>query len=79
VASSLVAASLFAGLEARKVRLELRFCGGLGSGHCAKTLKCSLRISHFFEGVREKFRETLVFGRCNFRAVVNAGESKRLH
>jgi hypothetical protein len=32
----------------------------------AKSLKCSFRISRFFEGAREKFRETVVIGRCNF-------------
>jgi hypothetical protein len=37
------------------------------NGRCAKTLKGSLRISRFFEGAREKFRETIVIGRCNFR------------
>jgi hypothetical protein len=33
----------------------------------AKGLKCSLRVSRFFEGAREKLRETIVIGRCNFR------------
>jgi hypothetical protein len=40
----------------------------MGSVRFAKTLKGSLRISRFFEGVRERFRETLVFGRGNLRA-----------
>jgi hypothetical protein len=40
----------------------------MGSGRFAKTLKGSLRISRFFEGAREKLRETMVIGRCNFRA-----------
>jgi hypothetical protein len=31
-------------------------------------VKCWLRISRFFERPRDKLRETLRFGRCNFRA-----------
>jgi hypothetical protein len=40
----------------------------MGGVRFAKTLKCSLRISRFFEGAREKLRETIVVGRCNLRA-----------
>jgi hypothetical protein len=47
--------------------MELHKKCELGVPGFAKGLECSLRVSRFFEGAREKFRETIVIGRCNFR------------
>ena len=48
--------------------MELHKKCELGVPGFAKGLKGSLRVSRFFEGAREKLRETKVIGRCNFRA-----------
>lgn len=47
--------------------MELHKKCELGVPGFAKGLKCSLRVSRFFEGARKKLRETIVVGRCNFR------------
>jgi hypothetical protein len=54
--------------KARNVHLELQQKKRNDARGFTKSLKRSLRISRFFEGAREKFRETIVIGRCNFHA-----------
>jgi hypothetical protein len=52
--------------KARNVRLELQQKKRNDARGFTKSLKRSLRISRFFEGAREKLRETIVIGRRNF-------------